>query len=54
MKQMKGFRNILVHRYGEINDKQAFEIIKDGLEDFRQFIKEFEEVLTKYSQVPRS
>lgn len=50
VKQMKGFRNILVHRYGGINDKRAFESIKDGLKDFRQFVKEVEEILAKHSR----
>ena len=38
--QMKGFRNILVHRYGKINDKEAFETIKENLGDFEIFKKE--------------
>lgn len=37
---MKGFRNILVHRYGEINDELAFENIKENVEDFERFKKE--------------
>ena len=40
IKEMKGFRNILVHRYGEINDEEAFENIKNNLEDFENFKKE--------------
>mgnify|MGYP001557951177 FL=1 len=31
---MKGFRNLLVHKYGDIDDKKAFENIRDGLKDF--------------------
>ena len=31
---MKGFRNILVHKYGEIDDRKAYQDIKNGLEDF--------------------
>lgn len=34
---MKGFRNILVHRYGEIKDEQAFENISENLDDFEKF-----------------
>ena len=40
---MKGFRNILAHRYGKINDEQAYEDVKDGLKDFELIINEIEE-----------
>jgi len=42
---MKGFRNILVHRYGKIDDKLAFRILKENLGDFYEFMKEIEEFL---------
>jgi len=45
IKEMKGFRNILVHRYGDLDDKLAFENIKSGLDDFELFIKEIESFL---------
>lgn len=35
---MKGFRNILVHRYGEIYNELAFEAIKNGLSAFETFL----------------
>lgn len=47
IREMKGFRNILVHKYGEINDEQAFENIKEGLKDFELFINEVEKLLKK-------
>ena len=47
IKEMKGFRNILVHRYGEINDKKAFDTIKEGLKDFELIIKEIEDFLKR-------
>jgi uncharacterized protein YutE (UPF0331/DUF86 family) len=47
--EMKRFRNILIHKYGEINDEQAFETIKTGLGDFELIIEEIERVLRKYS-----
>ncbi len=34
---MKGFRNILVHRYGEIDDEKVFEILSERLADFEKF-----------------
>ena len=36
LKNMKSFRNILVHRYGEINDEEVFQKL-DELEDFIEF-----------------
>ncbi len=32
---MKGFRNILVHRYGKLDDKLAYKIIVENLSDFQ-------------------
>ena len=34
IKSMKGFRNILVHRYGEIDDDLDYEEIKKWVEKF--------------------
>ncbi len=38
LKDMKGFRNHLAHRYGHIDDQEAFTNIKDGLDDFNRFL----------------
>ncbi len=46
LKKMKGFRNILVHRYAEINDEIVFENLK-LIDDFRKFQKEILEYLNK-------
>ena len=35
LKNMKGFRNILVHRYGKINDELVFEYLQNKLDDFQ-------------------
>lgn len=40
IKKMKSFRNFLVHRYGQIQDKIAYEDIKNGFDDFILFKKE--------------
>ncbi len=34
---MKGFRNLVVHRYGRINDEIAFTILQENLGDFALF-----------------
>jgi len=47
IKEIKRFRNILIHKYGEIDDKMAFGSIQDGLKDFSLIIKEIEEFLDK-------
>lgn len=39
LKDMKGFRNILVHKYGEVDDEKVFEYLEE-LEDFDKFKEE--------------
>ena len=39
LKLMRGFRNVLVHRYGEVDDELVFENLK-SIEDFKEFSKE--------------
>lgn len=48
VKDMKGFRNFLIHRYGKINDEVAFKDIKNGLPDFDLFTKEILTFLKKH------
>ena len=47
---MKRFINILVHRYGEINDNLAYETITEGLKDFEFFINEINNFLKKFEK----
>jgi uncharacterized protein YutE (UPF0331/DUF86 family) len=42
LKSMRGFRNILVHRYGKIDDQVAYKNIKLHIDDFDSFIEEVE------------
>ena len=44
LKEMKGFRNVLVHEYAAVNDELVFKAIKTKLKDFRRFKKEILEV----------
>ena len=37
LKKMRGFRNILVHEYGDINDELVYGIVKKRLPDFHLF-----------------
>lgn len=44
LKDAKGMRNILAHKYGSINDKIVFHAITEELEkDIRNFLKEIKE-----------
>ena len=40
LKEMKGFRNILVHEYARIDDRLVYEIAKSRLGDFGTFKQE--------------
>ncbi|MFW6111124.1 MAG: type VII toxin-antitoxin system HepT family RNase toxin [Thermoproteota archaeon] len=33
-------RNLLVHRYWEIDDQKVYNSVKEGLEDFQEFVKQ--------------
>jgi len=54
IKELKGFRNFLVHRYGELNDKIAFEDITEGLADFKKFKGEILDFLQKHEVKEKS
>lgn len=47
---MKGFRNIVVHRYGKIDDRIAFRILNENLGDFYRFVEKIEAFLEDYSK----
>lgn len=44
--EMARFRNLLVHRYGEIDNKRVLEIIKHNLGDIEEFERKIEELTT--------
>lgn len=50
LKNMKGFRNILVHRYAYTDDKIAYSVIKENLNDFYKFIDIIEEFIEKRNE----
>lgn len=45
---MKGFRNLIAHRYGDVNQQIAYDNIKSGINDFNIFISEIEKFLDKH------
>lgn len=48
IRNIKGFRNILVHKYGSIDDIEAYESIREGLDDFEKIIRSIEKFIDKY------
>lgn len=48
LRRMKGFRNILVHEYGRVDDRIVFEVIANRLGDFEGFKCEVLKVLQKF------
>lgn len=45
--EMKGLRNILIHRYGEINDDLVFELLTERIDDFAKIIQAIESYLSQ-------
>jgi uncharacterized protein YutE (UPF0331/DUF86 family) len=40
LKKMKGFRNILLHEYGHVDDMNVYEVLQNNLNDFEVFKQE--------------
>ncbi len=49
IRKMKGFRNIIVHRYGKIDDEIAYRNLVNNIDDFYRFIDQVEDFLEKMS-----
>lgn len=47
---MARFRNLLVHRYGIVDDKKVLHILRERLGDIYRFIKDIEKFLDEYSE----
>jgi uncharacterized protein YutE (UPF0331/DUF86 family) len=47
VREMKWFRNIIVHRYGEVNDTKSYLFLEEELGDFEVFKKEIIQFLKK-------
>lgn len=45
LEDMARFRNLLVHRYGEIDDRRVWEIINNNLKDIVEFERDIEKFL---------
>jgi uncharacterized protein YutE (UPF0331/DUF86 family) len=47
IRRMKGFRNIMVHRYGTIDDSITYSILVNNINDFYKFVELIENYLEK-------
>ncbi len=47
LREMKRFRNVLVHRYGTIDDGKVYTILSERLVDFEDFKQEVTDFLKK-------
>ena len=47
LEDMARFRNLLVHRYGEVDNRSVLEIIKHNLKNIEEFEKEIEKFIDK-------
>nr|MDO8084899.1 DUF86 domain-containing protein [Candidatus Sigynarchaeum springense] len=45
VKGMKGFRNILVHKYGLIDDKEVYVFLEENMGDFAEFLQSVRDFL---------
>jgi uncharacterized protein YutE (UPF0331/DUF86 family) len=45
LEDMARFRNLLVHRYGEVDNRRVLEIVKHNLKDIEEFEKEIEKLI---------
>ncbi len=51
LKGMKGFRNIIVHRYAGIDDRLSYEFLGERLVDFEEFIGKINEFMNRKSKL---
>lgn len=42
VQEMKGLRNILIHRYGKINDETVYDLLTERLDDFEKIMAAIE------------
>lgn len=49
LKDMKGFRNILIHRYAHLNDRIVYSNLTDYLDDFSKFNRTIQSYIKRFS-----
>ncbi len=45
LKDMKKFRNVIVHKYGEIDNQIVFRYATEKMEDFNKFIENIRNII---------
>ncbi|MBI5378743.1 MAG: DUF86 domain-containing protein [Nitrospirae bacterium] len=45
LKKMAGLRNILIHRYWQIDDRRVFRTTRDNIGDFEEFLRQINKVI---------
>lgn len=48
LREMKGFRNILVHEYARVNDRLVYKAVRSKTQDFSSFKNEVHKYLANY------
>lgn len=46
LEELTGFRNLLVHQYGRVDDSIAYRSLRDESRDFYEFLEEIEKFIT--------
>jgi len=46
LEELTGFRNLLVHHYGRVDDSIAYRSLRDELGDFYEFLEDIEKFIT--------
>ncbi|NOR41699.1 MAG: DUF86 domain-containing protein [Gammaproteobacteria bacterium] len=46
LEELTGFRNLLVHQYGRVDDSVAYTSLRDESGDFYEFLEEIEKFIT--------
>lgn len=47
LEDMVGFRNLLVHRYGKVDDSRAYHFLKEEADDLYEFAESIEMLISK-------
>ncbi|MEX2681942.1 MAG: DUF86 domain-containing protein [Candidatus Sigynarchaeota archaeon] len=50
VKGMKGFRNILVHKYGVIDDIKVYSFLEENMGDFAEFLQSIRDFLDSHKK----
>lgn len=51
LREMKGFRNILVHEYAHVDDRLVYQVVTEKLEDFKTFKREVLRFIKKWEAI---